>query len=67
MRDQIMSDIEVLRIAAICAVLSIIDSQSDKTSEIGRNTGSPWTQGHIRMNMGLNSLMSRNSGRSPWR
>ncbi len=62
-----MTDETTLRIAAICAVLSIIDSQSDDGALAGRMPGTAWTQDHIRMNTGKNSLMNRNSSRSPWR
>ncbi len=62
-----MTEMTILRIAAISAVLAIIESQADDGSAIGRQTGSAWTQDHIRMNMGLNSLMNQNSRRSPWR
>ncbi|MGB0199977.1 MAG: hypothetical protein ACPGK2_03395 [Candidatus Poseidoniaceae archaeon] len=62
-----MTDEATLRIAAICAVLAIVESQGDDQSLIGRNPGPVWTQDHIRMNMGLSSLMTRNSARSPWR
>jgi hypothetical protein len=62
-----MTDEAILRIAAISAVLSIIESQGDDGSNIGRNAGNTWSQDHIRMNMGLNSLMNSRSSRSPWR
>ncbi|MEC7178448.1 MAG: hypothetical protein VXW28_04055 [Candidatus Thermoplasmatota archaeon] len=62
-----MTDEATLRIAAICAVLAIVESQGDEQSMTGRNPGPAWTQDHIRMNMGLSSLMNRNSARSPWR
>ncbi len=55
-----MTDEATLRIAAICAVLSIVENQGDDSSQVGRKSGSAWTQDHIRMNMGLNSLMNRN-------
>ena len=62
-----MTDEATLRIAAICAVLSIVETQGEDPSLTGRKQGPSWTQDHIRMNMGLNSLMNRNSARSPWR
>ena len=62
-----MTDIEILRIAAICAVLSIIETQLESNLHIGRKTGTPWTEDHLRISMGLNSLMNRDAGRSPWR
>ena len=62
-----MTDEAILRIAAISAVLSIIELQGDDGSNIGRNTGNAWSQDHIRMNMGLSSLMNNRSSRSPWR
>ena len=62
-----MTDEAILRIAAISAVLSIIESQGDDGSNIGRTAGNAWSQDHIRMNMGLSSLMNVRSSRSPWR
>ena len=62
-----MTDEAILRIAAISAVLSIIESQGDDGANIGRNAVNAWSQDHIRINMGLNSLMNSRSSRSPWR
>ena len=47
-----MTDESVLRIAAICAVLSIIEDNAQDSSRIGREPGPVWTQDHIRMNTG---------------
>lgn len=62
-----MTDEATLRIAAICAVLSTIENQSDDGSQIGRQSGPVWTQDHIRMSTGRSSLMNRKASRSPWR
>ncbi|DAC31946.1 MAG TPA: hypothetical protein HA327_00585 [Candidatus Poseidoniaceae archaeon] len=62
-----MTDESILRIAAIYAVLSIVENNARDSSKIGRNPGPVWTQDHIRMNTGKNSLMNRKSSRSPWR
>ena len=55
-----MTDESILRIAAICAVLSIVEDNAQDSSRIGRNP-TVWTQDHIRMNTGKNSLMNRKS------
>ena len=62
-----MTDEATLRIAAICAVLAVVETQGEDPSLAGRKQGPSWTKDHIRMNMGLNSLINRNSARSPWR
>jgi hypothetical protein len=61
-----MSDETTRRMAAIAAVLSIVES-SDDASQRGRQRGEAWSQDHRRMNMGRSSLMSYRSNRSPWR
>ena len=62
-----MTDLEVLRIAAIAAVISILNEQSDDPSQAGRMPGSSWSQDHRRMNMGNTSLMNLRASRSPWK
>ena len=62
-----MTDLEVLRIAAIAAVISILNEQSDDPSQAGRMPGSSWSQDHRRMNMGKTSLMNLLASRSPWK
>ncbi len=57
---------EVLRTAAIMAVLSLIQESSESES-IGRNSGTAWAQDHRRMNSGQSSLMWSRSSRSAWR
>ena len=47
-----MADEEILRMAAIAAVISILNEQSDDPSQAGRMPGSSWSQDHRRMNMG---------------
>ena len=62
----IMADETTRRMAAIAAVLSIVES-GDDASQRGRQRGEAWSQDHRRMNMGRSSLMNYRSNRSPWR
>ncbi|MDG1551539.1 MAG: hypothetical protein P8Q95_07435 [Candidatus Poseidoniaceae archaeon] len=62
-----MTDIEILRMAAIAAVISILNEQSDDPSQVGRMPGTSWSQDHRRMNMGKTSLMNLRASRSPWK
>lgn len=62
-----MADIEKLRMAAIAAVISILNEQSEDPSQSGRMPGSAWSQDHRRMNMGKTSLMNLRASRSPWK
>ncbi|CAI8381602.1 MAG: hypothetical protein CMA41_00955 [Euryarchaeota archaeon] len=61
-----MADEATLRMAAIAAVLSLVES-GDDVSQRGRQRGEAWSQDHRRMNMGRSSLMNYRSNRSPWR
>ena len=61
-----MADETTRRMAAIAAVLSIVESGED-ASQRGRQRGEAWSQDHRRMNMGRSSLMNYKSNRSPWR
>ncbi|MBA4735368.1 MAG: hypothetical protein CMA18_007510 [Methanobacteriota archaeon] len=61
-----MADETTRRMAAIAAVLSIVES-GDDASQRGRQRGEAWSQDHRRMNMGRSSLMNYRSNRSPWR
>ena len=61
-----MSDDQTLRMAAIAAVLSMIDAGEDISAK-GRQTGEAWSQDHRRIVMGKSSLMAHRSSRSPWR
>jgi len=61
-----MADETTRRMAAIAAVLSIVES-GDDASQRGRQRGQAWSQDHRRMNMGRSSLMNYRSNRSPWR
>ncbi|MDP6869435.1 MAG: hypothetical protein QGI21_01515 [Candidatus Poseidoniaceae archaeon] len=61
-----MTDIKVLKIAAITAVIATIGN-SDDPSQIGRKMGESWAHDHRRMNMGMSSLMHKKSSRSTWR
>ena len=61
-----MADESTRRMAAIAAVLSLVES-GDDASQRGRQRGEAWSQDHRRMNMGRSSLMNYRSNRSPWR
>ena len=61
-----MVDEATRRMAAIAAVLSLVES-GDDASQRGRQRGEAWAQDHRRMNMGRSSLMNYRSNRSPWR
>ena len=61
-----MADETTRRMAAIAAVLSIVES-GDDASQRGRQRGEAWSQDHRRMNMGRSSLTNYRSNRSPWR
>lgn len=61
-----MADEATRRMAAVAAVLSLLES-TDDASQRGRRRGEAWSQDHRRMNMGRSSLMNHKSNRSPWR
>lgn len=61
-----MADEATRRMAAVAAVLSLLES-TDDASNRGRQRGEAWSQDHRRMNMGRSSLMNHRSNRSPWR
>ena len=61
-----MTDDQTLRMAAIAAVLSMVDAGEDVSAK-GRQTGEAWSQDHRRIVMGKSSLMAQRSSRSPWR
>ena len=61
-----MADETTRRMAAMAAVLSIVES-GDDASQRGRQRGEAWSQDHRRINMGRSSLMNYRSNRSPWR
>ena len=61
-----MADEATRRMAAIAAVLSLVESGAD-ASQRGRQRGEALSQDHRRMNMGRSSLMNFKSNRSPWR
>ena len=62
-----MEDESALRMAAIAAVLSILNEQSDDPSQVGRMTSKAWSNDHRRLNMGKSSLMNMRASRSPWK
>ena len=57
---------EMLRAAALVAVLSMV-SGSDDRSQIGRELGSAWAQDHRRTRMGKSNLMEERRKRATWR
>ena len=61
-----MADEATRRMAAIAAVLSLVEA-GDDASQRGRQRGEAWSQDHRRMNMGRSSLLIHRSNRSPWR
>ena len=61
-----MADEATRRMAAIAAVLSLVEA-GDDASQRGRQRGEAWSQDLRRMNMGRSSLMNHRSNRSPWR
>ena len=62
-----MTDGDTLRMAALTAVLSILNEQLDDPSQTGRKPGLAWSQDHRRINMGKTSLMKMRASRSPWK
>ncbi|MBT61402.1 MAG: hypothetical protein CMA63_07635 [Euryarchaeota archaeon] len=58
---------EILRMAAIAAVYSMLTESGSNPGQIARQPGLPWSQDHRRMNMGMSSLMHARSSRSPWK
>ncbi len=57
---------EMLRAAALVAILSMVES-SDDLSQIGRDLGPAWAQDHRRTRMGKISLMEERRKRATWR
>ena len=57
---------ELLRAAALAAVMSMIDSVDDR-SALGRQLGSAWSQDHRRTRMGNTSLRESRQQRATWR
>ncbi|NCG00638.1 MAG: hypothetical protein GWP25_02465 [Euryarchaeota archaeon] len=60
-------DEETLRMAALAAVLSMLEQNGEDASQIARKPGLAWSQDHRRMNMGRSSLMHKRANRSPWK
>ncbi len=58
---------ELLRMAAIAAVLSIIESGGDQVGEIGRQSGPVWSYDHRQIANGRSGVLAIRSGRSTWR
>lgn len=61
-----MTDIEVLRIAAIMAVLQIMND-GENEADVGREYGEAWAQDHRRMAVGRSSLLRHRTGKTAWR
>lgn len=57
---------EILRAAALVAVLSMIETAEDH-SRIARDLGSAWTRDHRRIRMGYSNLMRARNRRATWR
>ena len=58
--------VEILRAAALVAVLSMIETAEDH-SRIARDLGSAWTRDHRRIRMGYSNLMRARNRRATWR
>lgn len=58
---------EVLRVAAICAVLSMIESSGLDPAQIGRQAGSVWATDHRRSASGRVGVLRERQARSSWR
>ncbi|MDA0716015.1 MAG: hypothetical protein VW230_02900 [Candidatus Poseidoniales archaeon] len=58
---------EEKRIAAIMAVMSLIEGSDDQRGQVGRQTGHVWAQDHRRMLSGRQSVLHQRASRSPWR
>ena len=61
-----MTDVEVLRIAAIMAVLQIMND-GENEADVGREYGEAWAQDHRRMATGRSSLLRHRTGNTAWR
>ena len=58
---------ELLRMAAIAAVLSLLQSGGADPSQAGRQSGSLWALDHRRITNGRESVLWQRQGRSAWR
>ncbi len=58
---------ELLRMAAIAAVLSLLQSGGADPSKAGRQRGSAWALDHRLIANGRQSVLSLRQGRSAWR
>ena len=59
---------ELLRVAAIAAVLSMVDEVGGPDpSQIGRQSGSSWAQDHRRLASGRSGVLQHRQGRSAWK
>ncbi|MDP6906782.1 MAG: hypothetical protein QF440_05140 [Candidatus Thalassarchaeaceae archaeon] len=65
-RDQIDESDGKMRIAAVLAVLSVVDSENE-SHKVGRIQGTAWAQDHRRTRMGYSNLMRSRSRRATWR
>lgn len=64
---QVESRSDILRVAAIAAVLSMIDSSGPDPALIGRQQGSSWAQDHRQLASGNSGVMRNRQSRSTWR
>tara|TARA_B100001123_G_scaffold380190_1_gene449633 strand:+ start:240 stop:518 length:279 start_codon:yes stop_codon:yes gene_type:complete len=58
---------EVLRMAAIAAVMSMLDAGGPDPSQAGRQGGPVWAQDHRRLASGRSSVLRMRQGRTAWR
>ena len=58
---------DVLRMAAIAAVLSMIESSGPDPAQIGRQQGSVWATDHRSLASGEAGILRARQARSTWR
>lgn len=58
---------EILRMAAIVAVLSLLQAVGVDSSQAGRQSGAVWALDHRRIASGMQSVLAERQGRSAWR
>ncbi len=58
---------EIRRMAAIAAVLSLLQSGGSDPSQVGRQSGPAWSLDHRQIANGRQSVLAQRQGRSAWR
>ena len=58
---------EIRRMAAIAAVLSLLQGGGADPSQVGRQSGAAWALDHRRIASGMQSVLAERQGRSAWR